>query len=952
MSRGSSTHRPSTAVAGKLRDDQTGKLARVYEAAKATLDSVWILATTNATPETLRSFDEQVQNVRTITGDLGKSEKLNGLFNKLPLSVSTAVAAFCEATRYAYWSRIGDKPGALEKKAVALGLMNELLRALSSRENKARRRLSKTTLDINTEGEQRSSQSSGAGLTNSSAGFPGVRVGTEQPQRPPRNPKSVLLSASVGSGLAVAPRREAPPPRALGKPTGKVSLLELVARFPTEDLTKRLTMAKPGQVDSVDSNGRTALHVAVALDRREQVKILLAFRCNPNLLDRTGFSPLLIAAHKGNFECVKLLLDVGADANLCKEGKRPMEYLLQHNPTDVSQCAVFGSMIEHGVSVNSRYRHDQSILAFAVAYRNPTFVALLLAKRGIEIDAQNKFGETPLHIAARLGDAELIKMLIKAGANLAIEGSSGKPSQVLKRGCPNRLTLQKMLLPPKGSGAGIASPRDLASVEPRITDTLRRIGTRANGNRGGGDAFAFLNELLQEAAEKEDIASPPVRRAVPPLSSGVGNRYSDSTSTIQSGRAEKHLCSECNCTLEGGWYRMVSLGETEKRFLCTGCVSVLRNRAQSATKAVVASPALTPGRHLVVAPSSSLMLRVEPPESVGKSFPPRLEDVFEPYRNFFFSKAHWCFASRGSQTLVAVSITAKEGFHKCLAFSPSGHLLHEAKEEIILSLSGKTLRDKFFSYVKDIWCQGVDWYQIPDEKNKMFQLELLGLEVSHAANANAFRLGVVHWSELEGGEEKNFKTRVVSQNFQTFLDLIGETVQINSFSGYAGGFEDIASVASEDKTSYYTSWMNLEIMYHVAPLLNADEQRRLLGNDLVLIIFNESPSNVFPPYAFRGNVNSIGIVVRQISAELYTVGCFCRSKVKEFGPRGGIEVPASELRNFLLTKAINGILSAQKSPPFAQMISRLFSEDIEQILDKHVPKGTSQKRGAVNTSKR
>lgn len=53
----------------------------------------------------------------------------------------------------------------------------------------------------------------------------------------------------------------------------------------------------------------------------------------------------------------------------------------------------------------------------------------------------------------------------------------------------------------------------------------------------------------------------------------------------------------------------------------------------------------------------------------------------------------------------------------------------------------------------------------------------------------------------------------------------------------------------------------------MAPLLNAEEQRRLLGNDLVLIYFHDSLKSSFTPYEFRGNVNSVALVVRPVSED-------------------------------------------------------------------------------------
>ncbi len=75
------------------------------------------------------------------------------------------------------------------------------------------------------------------------------------------------------------------------------------------------------------------------------------------------------------------------------------------------------------------------------------------------------------------------------------------------------------------------------------------------------------------------------------------------------------------------------------------------------------------------------------------------------------------------------------------------------------------------------------------------------------------------------------------------------------------------------------------------------------------------------------------------------VGCFARRRVRDFGPSVGAEVPASELRNYLLTKAVNAIVATQKSPPFAQMISRLMVGDIEKIMEKYVDKKVKSSAG-------
>lgn len=58
-------------------------------------------------------------------------------------------------------------------------------------------------------------------------------------------------------------------------------------------------------------------------------------------------------------------------------------------------------------------------------------------------------------------------------------------------------------------------------------------------------------------------------------------------------------------------------------------------------------------------------------------------------------------------------------------------------------------------------------------------------------------------------------------------------------------------------------------MFHVATLLNAEQQRRLIGNDIAVIYFQEETS--FQP-KFLGNVNCIGVVVQPIAGSSYRLG--------------------------------------------------------------------------------
>ena len=132
-------------------------------------------------------------------------------------------------------------------------------------------------------------------------------------------------------------------------------------------------------------------------------------------------------------------------------------------------------------------------------------------------------------------------------------------------------------------------------------------------------------------------------------------------------------------------------------------------------------------------------------------------------------------------------------------------------------------------------------------------------------------------------------------------------------------------------------------MFHVSTLMSGEEQRRLIGNDLVIIYFTES-DQPFKPLEFRGSVNSLGIVVRPTGEQEYQMGCFARRQVKTFGPPCLSKFSVGEARNYVLCKAINGILAAQKSPPLNKMIASLYSTEIDKILQNYLPKKALKKK--------
>jgi ankyrin repeat protein len=83
-------------------------------------------------------------------------------------------------------------------------------------------------------------------------------------------------------------------------------------------------------------------------------------------------------------------------------------------------------LIEAGADVNSPHAdYGYTALFWASARGNKNSVKLLLAQPGIKLDVIDIDGETALMAAVGHGDAEIIEMLLKAGANVSIANKHG-----------------------------------------------------------------------------------------------------------------------------------------------------------------------------------------------------------------------------------------------------------------------------------------------------------------------------------------------------------------------------------------------------------------------------------------------------------------------------------------------------------------------------------------------
>lgn len=134
--------------------------------------------------------------------------------------------------------------------------------------------------------------------------------------------------------------------------------------------------------------------------------------------------PLDVAVQQARMDMVKLLLANGAKFH----GGELAQATFAGNQEE--SLAMVKTLLLAGADANSR--HDGFTALHWASYKgNKDSVQLLLAQPGLKLDETDPDGRTALMAAAEQGHAEIVAMLLKAGANVSVTDDGGETAAAL-----------------------------------------------------------------------------------------------------------------------------------------------------------------------------------------------------------------------------------------------------------------------------------------------------------------------------------------------------------------------------------------------------------------------------------------------------------------------------------------------------------------------------------------
>ncbi|GFO43969.1 ankyrin repeat and socs box protein 13 [Plakobranchus ocellatus] len=166
------------------------------------------------------------------------------------------------------------------------------------------------------------------------------------------------------------------------------------------------------------------LHEACLAGQFECTALLIKYGADVNLRNIDGATALCDACSNGCILCVQLLLENGANVNPPFLLTTPVhESVLKDN------WACLKLLLEYGASLDKSDCHFGTPLHVA-ACKGHLKSAMILLQAGASPNV-SKTHQTPLHLAARSQDLDLIKLLLEYGADVYAQDSRSKTASQL-----------------------------------------------------------------------------------------------------------------------------------------------------------------------------------------------------------------------------------------------------------------------------------------------------------------------------------------------------------------------------------------------------------------------------------------------------------------------------------------------------------------------------------------
>ncbi|XP_029372144.1 ankycorbin isoform X2 [Echeneis naucrates] len=261
-------------------------------------------------------------------------------------------------------------------------------------------------------------------------------------------------------------------------------------------------LAKKGvSAVKLDSEGKSALHVAAARGHTDCLSVMLAHGADLSVTDAAGLSPLHLAAKNNHIECSKKLL----------QSKCPVDSVDSTGKTALHHAAASGNiqtvqlLCELKSPINLKDADGLPSLLLAAKHAHAEVCSTLL-ECGAEIDASDNSGRTALMLAIESNAVSAVEVLVHRGADLLAVDSQGHDALYYFKLSGNSevksvltAALNKQQISDK------KSPRSPLSSGPSSPSIVTSTGTPASNKSETPKRFNYKEDEVRGTVLREEV---------------------------------------------------------------------------------------------------------------------------------------------------------------------------------------------------------------------------------------------------------------------------------------------------------------------------------------------------------------------------------------------------------------------------------------------------------------
>lgn len=230
--------------------------------------------------------------------------------------------------------------------------------------------------------------------------------------------------------------------------------MDMYGRTTISTLTRGFTLV-PRKTRSEDSDNSDELEPLEI--RLRKVRLMLG-KGNIAYKDQVGNTGLHRAAFFGDEALAKVLLERGIDIT----ARGPDEQTALHLAVISGSAAVVRGMVEnYGADIAIQDKYGNTPLHLAIQYKRKGVLRFLVWK-GANVNLPDKYGRTAMHWAAGMGDAVTVKLLLSKGADYTARDDDGRTPLFLAAQ-PGHTAVVKMLM---DHGADITTEDNYGETVP------------------------------------------------------------------------------------------------------------------------------------------------------------------------------------------------------------------------------------------------------------------------------------------------------------------------------------------------------------------------------------------------------------------------------------------------------------------------------------------------------